>query len=333
MSQKRTMSDEKKGLRLLAMLERLNRGEIICKRQEIERYKITEKTFYRDIQSLREHLEKTYSDGFLSIKSSRSKGGYYLDRERQGWLSQQEIMALSKVLLESRAFSNKELNSLLDKILLQCNPKSRKHVSEMIVNERFNYVPLKHGKPLMDIIWDLSWAISECRLAQIYYRRAKEEECSLRVIEPLGIMFSEFYFYLVARIHDSHYVYPAVFRLDRIGRYKILDDRFKVRYADRFEEGEFRKRIQFMKQGKLLKIQFEFRGESLEAILDRLPTARVIKYQDDKAVVEAEVFGNGIKMWLLSQAEFLTVIHPKDFAAEMKATVEAMARNYSNLKE
>ncbi|MPM43388.1 hypothetical protein SDC9_90061 [bioreactor metagenome] len=328
MSHKKASSDEEKGLRLLSMLERFNRGEVIHKRQETERYNVTEKTFYRDINTLREHFEITYPDGFLTIKNSRKKGGYYLDRDKQGWLSQQEVMATAKVLLESRAFPDAEIVGLLDKILLQCNPESRKHVSEVIRNERYHYQELNHGKPLMDLIWDLSWAIRESRLVEILYRRVKADKDALRVIEPLGIMFSEFYFYLVANIYDSGYEYPAVYRLDRISKYKILAERFKVQYAHRFEEGEFRKRIQFMKQGKLTKIQFKFRGESLEAVLDRLPTARVIGYEDGTALVEAEVFGKGIKMWLLSQAEFLTVTQPPDFVKEMKATIAAMAANY-----
>ena len=40
---------------------------------------------------------------------------------------------------------------------------------------------------------------------------------------------------------------------------------------DRFEKGEFRKRIQFMQGGKLEKIKFKYKGNYLEAILDRLP--------------------------------------------------------------
>lgn len=330
MNHKKASCDEEKGLRLLSMFERLKRGEVIHKQQETERYNVTEKTFYRDIQTLRDYCEKTYPDGCLTIKNSRKKGGYYLDRDKQSWLSQEEVMAAAKVLLESRAFPDAELVGLLDKILLQCNPESRKHVSEMIRNERYHYQELNHGKPLMGIIWDLSWAIRESRLAEIFYRRVKADKDAMRVIEPLGIMFSEFYFYLVANIYETNYEYPAVYRLDRISQYKILDERFKVQYAHRFEEGEFRKRIQFMKQGKLTKIQFKFWGESLEALLDRLPTARVIGYEGGKALIEAEVFGKGIKMWLLSQAEFLTVTQPQDFAKEMKATIAAMAANYCN---
>ena len=79
-------------------------------------------------------------------------------------------------------------------------------------------------------------------------------------------------------------------------------------YKDRFEEGEFRKRVQFMYGGKLKKIRFKYTGMSVEAILDRLPTAKVIKDDEDGKVIEAEVFGDGVDMWLKGQGENVTLL-------------------------
>ena len=52
--------------------------------------------------------------------------------------------------------------------------------------------------------------------------------------------------------------------------------------------------------GKLKKIRFKYTGMSVEAILDRLPTAKVIADGEDGK--EAEVFGgDGVDMWLKGQ--------------------------------
>lgn len=68
-------------------------------------------------------------------------------------------------------------------------------------------------------------------------------------------MFSEYYFYLTAFIEDEDVKkdfdvindsFPTIYRIDRIKSLKVLDERFSIAYKDRFEEGEFRKRIQFM---------------------------------------------------------------------------------------
>lgn len=83
-----------------------------------------------------------------------------------------------------------------------------------------------------------------------------------------------------------------------------------------------------MHAGELIKITFRFWGSSLQAILDRLPTAKVIGKDGDAFVIEAEVYGRGIKMWLLSQAQYLEVIKPKEFREEMKRTIEEMLGNY-----
>lgn len=65
-----------------------------------------------------------------------------------------------------------------------------------------------------------------------------------------------------------------------------------------------------MYTGKLIKIQFKFWGDSLESILDRLPTSEVIGYdeKDNRPIIEADVYREGVKRWLLSQKEFLEVI-------------------------
>lgn len=330
MTAKQYGPEEHKGLRLLQIFGRLSRGEVIRKQEEMERYHATAKTIQRDIETIREYLTKAYSDTPLRVEYSRQQGGYCLKRETQRWLNKHEIMAISKVLLESRAFPKSEMNALIDKILLQCTPEECSHVNDVIGNERFHYVPLQHNKPLTEILWDLSSAITERRLVEMLYCRIKDTASTQRVVEPLGIMFSEYYFYLVANIHGRPYEFPAVYRLDRIDRYTVLAEQFKLRYVERFEEGEFRKRVQFMRPGRILRIQFKFWGESLEAVLDRLPTSRVIGQDGDCAIVEAEVFGKGIKMWLLSQAEYLEVIYPPDFRHEMKTAIAAMYSNYAD---
>jgi hypothetical protein len=60
--------------------------------------------------------------------------------------------------------------------------------------------------------------------------------------------------------------------------------------------------------GKLRKVKFEYTGDSIEAILDRLPTAKVLSEEDGKYVIQAEVFGKGIDMWLRSQGDLIKMV-------------------------
>jgi predicted DNA-binding transcriptional regulator YafY len=108
-----------------------------------------------------------------------------------------------------------------------------------------------------------------------------------------------------------------------------LGEKFKIPYANRFEEGEFRKRVQFMYAGELVKLQFRYSGNSIEAILDRLPTARVLSEDKDGCVVEAEVYGKGVLMWLLSQGDMVEILKPDSYRSEMKELLEQMLKKYS----
>ena len=122
-------------------------------------------------------------------------------------------------------------------------------------------------------------------------------------------MFSEYYFYLIAWFFDDSKDYPAVFRIDRISNIKCKNEKFSIPYKDRFEEGEFRKRVQFMYSGPLKTIRFEFSGPSLEAILDRIPTAQIVAQDEKKTTLKAECYGDGILMWLRTQGENVKILN------------------------
>ena len=88
----------------------------------------------------------------------------------------------------------------------------------------------------------------------------------------------------------------------------IKAEHFHVPYADRFEEGEFRKRIQFMFGGELRIIKFLYKGLSIEAILDRFPTAEILQHDDNGWLVKAEVYGDGVDIWLRGQGDLIEVV-------------------------
>ena len=128
-------------------------------------------------------------------------------------------------------------------------------------------------------------------------------------------MFSEYYFYLTAFLEDKESfenpddLFPTIYRIDRIRSFRVTEEHFAVPYKDRFQEGEFRKRVQFMYGGKLEHIKFKYTGPSIEAVLDRLPTAEIVEQDEDGWLVTAEVFGKGIDMWLRSQGENIQTIN------------------------
>ena len=60
--------------------------------------------------------------------------------------------------------------------------------------------------------------------------------------------------------------------------------------------------------GRLQTIRFQYTGPSIEAVLDRLPTAEIEEQTEDGWIVKAEVFGKGIEMWIRSQGEYVSIL-------------------------
>lgn len=336
------MEKESKNIRVLDIYVRLCEGKIINKAEEAQKFGVDQRSIQRDIDEIRAFLsDRVTSDSgdTRSIKYDRTRKGFYLSGEEGSLMDNSEILAVSKILLESRAFSKREINSILGKFVDGCVPKANmKLVSELIANEKYHYVELKHNGYIKNKLWDIALDIKENNIVSIRYARANDPKESIeRIIEPLSIMFSEYYFYLNAFIieqDDSRkyvhkYNYPAIFRIDRIKTYKRLNEKFKVVYADRFEEGEFRKRVQFMYPGRLEKIRFKFFSDNPEPILDRLPTAKVVDTEEHEVTIEAEVYGKGCLMWLLSQGNKVEVLAPESLRDEMKTKITEMLERYN----
>ncbi len=315
---------------------------MINKMEEAQHFRVGERSIQRDINDIRAFLvEKKVSDSLemRDIKYDRHDKGFVMTGRKESVMTNGEILAVSKILLESRAFTKDEISRILDKMVSGCVPKQNmKLVSDLILNEKFHYVEIHHESYIEDKLWEIGSEIEQCNLLEIVYQKqAMDEEAVVRVIQPLAILFSEYYFYLNAYIVEQDekgkyvqkYEYPAVFRIDRIREYRRLDKKFKIRYADRFEEGEFRKRIQFMYMGRLIRLQFKYTGNSLTSVLDRLPTAKVVGKDPEGSIIEAEVYGRGVLMWLLTQGSMVEVLDPPKVREEMKQMLLEMLSKYT----
>ncbi len=300
---------ENKGFRLLQLYERLSRGEVVRKAELAQKFAVTDKTIQRDIEELRSYLAETRTDaGEASIVYDRNRGGYLLSHAASEWLTNEDVLAVCKILLESRAFCKEELDALLKKLLRQTAPQDRAQVRKLILSEQHYYVPLRHGKKLLSAIWELSQHMTAQHTIRISYCRQDGTE-RVHEVNPVAIMFSEYYFYLIAYLADGRKEFPTIFRIDRIAHFEATVATFRVTHSGKFSDGEFRKRIQFMYAGELRRVTFDYSGASVEAVLDRLPTAKVVSEENGVHRITAEVYGNGIDMWLRSQGEVVKVLN------------------------
>lgn len=320
------MTTEQKDLkiakdRLLAMYAQLAEGKPLYKAREAVKYNCSLRSIQRDIEDLRSFFaDRSETTGVVQeLIYDRKLNAYRLVPPLRNLLTNEETFAVLKVLLESRSLTKTELFPILEKLISCCvPPDNRRQVTDLIANEKYHYVEPRHKKEILEKMWNLSAAIRAHKEIKITYMRQSGDDVS-RVLKPVGIMFSEFYFYLVGFIDKENQLekikfevendpFPTIYRIDRIKEYAVTDRHFNVPYQNRFEEGEFRKRVQFMYGGKLQKIKFWYKGPSVEAVLDRLPTAKILQHNGNGYLITAEVFGKGINMWLRSQGDMVEMV-------------------------
>ena len=305
---------EAKSARLLSIYARFLSGQVLSKGNLAQEYGVTERSIQRDMESLRCFLiEQGLAQDVIYDRKLR---GYRLTNSIPKGLTNSEILAVCKILLESRSMTKAEMLPILDKLLDCCVPdESKALVKDLIANEKHHYIEPHHGKSVLTGLWDIGLAVQQHRVMEIEYTKLKGPATVHRIIEPVGILFSEYYFYLAAYIRDINRKdafsnpedsFPTIYRIDRIRSFSVTEERFYPAYATRFQEGEFRKRVQFMYGGKLETIKFRYTGPSIEAVLDRLPTAEILEQDDKGWTISAEVFGKGVEMWLSSQGDYIS---------------------------
>ena len=316
-SEKSTNADFKYK-RILQLYTRLLKGEVINKAKEAAAANVTERSIQRDLDDLRAFFEEQTAQGKDSYELvySRKEHGYLLKTKSMPTFTNSEVLAICKILLESRAFRKDELEPMLRKLINNgVSQEKQPAIKELISNEFFHYIEPQHKQAFVENLWDLGMAVKEHRMMKISYQKQNGTIVE-RKIKPVGIMFSEFYFYMPAFIADidkearfanKDDSFPTIYRIDRIRSFEVLKETFDIPYRDRFEEGEFRKRIQFMYGGRLRSIRFIYKGSSVEAVLDRLPTAQIIAKTPEGYLISAEVFGDGIDMWIRSQGDMVEV--------------------------
>lgn len=305
-----------KDIRLLELYDRLLKNADIDIKKYAEENKINIRTAERDIKTIRNFLAKKNETKL--IHNSKKKKYQLTYTEDSVNLTKSEILAISKILLASRAFLKDEISLIIDKIVKQCgSEEDLKSIQNLLNNEKFHYIELQHKKSFINYIWDLGQAIKSKKKIEISYKKM-DGKIVKRVVDPVGLMFSEFYFYLLAHIEnidrEKHFAnkedeYPTIYRVDRIEGFKVLNEKFTpTLYTNRFQEGKFRKQVQFMTGGRLRKFKFIYKGTSIEAVLDKIPTAKAKEIDNNIYEVTAQVFGNGIDRWILSQGDAIEII-------------------------
>ena len=320
-----------KQARVLEIFFRGLRGEDLSVQKLADEYEVSTKSITRNINDLKAFLaDHRELVGNTELQYSHQDKCYRLHMDE--FLSNKELFSLVEVMIGARAFSKLELLALTDKLKRFTTTEDRPKLNELIRKELYHYNEVKHDcDSVQDNLWQLVNCINEHREISIEYYKMDRSYVTHR-LRPASVMFADHYFYLIAfRAEDAENM-PRYFRVDRIKHITEHRKRFTGQDAPSFDEGLLRQRSLFMWPGELRTIRFEFTGPSVQAVLDKLPTAKIIERTGGKYLIEAEVYGDGIKMWLLSQGAWVKVIRPAEFVNAFQRIIQAMACLYDGVE-
>lgn len=304
----------------IAFIERhaLTKDEIY----EIMDYK-SERSVQRYIKDLNLFFEVTHN---LNINYHASNQKYVLEGELSLSFSKQQALVLLKILIASRALNTEEVSSVINNMTSLLPYEDRRFIDKVLASEKKSYHPINLNEPMINRIWQLHEVIHHKKHIKFNYYNAMNQERT-HTIQPYFITFSELYFYIIGINEKGH---TLIFRIDRIETFEIINETFHHTPPHYLSPMKIKDRIYFMYGGNLQRVRFEFNGGIIESVLDRFPTAKTIKndHKNNKYVVEVEVIGDGILMWLLSQGRRVKVLSPQSMVDKMKEEVEAIQRNY-----
>lgn len=314
--------------RVLEILFRLVIGSEVSVAELAKEYEVSTKSISRDISEIKNFMadhRELLSNGEMKYSASSKK--YYL--ELPYYLDSDEMFALVKVLIGSRGFSKTQTLEIISKLKRFTTKQDQEIINKLISNEVYHFNEVKHDcKSVIDNLWKLTSCIDKHKEITISYYKMNRDYVERRV-RPLAITFTDYYFYLIGyQQSDSSNWDIRYYRVDRIVRIVEHRTEYDVKEKGRFDEGDLMSKIQFMFPGKTRHIRFEFSGPSVQAILDKIPTAKVVEIKDGTYIIEAEVFGSGINMYLLSQGSWVKALAPAEFVEEMKTEIEKMVGRY-----
>ena len=174
--------------RVLDIYTKLMNGYLVSKGEEAVNYGVNECSIQRDVDDIRNYFE-TDAERVGCINSviyDRIGKGYRLEQIYKMKFSNSEVLALCKILLDSRAFTKEEMLGMLDKLISCCVPKTNQQlVNDLISNEAFHYVEPKHKTKFIDMMWNIGQAIRGGNYIEVDYTRTKDKAVVKRKLKSV----------------------------------------------------------------------------------------------------------------------------------------------------
>ena len=315
--------------RLLAIFYQLIWDNHVTVFDLCQEYQVSEKTIKRDISTVRSFLADNRDlVGNVELSYDNLEQRYKLNR--LDGLSSQELLVVMKILVGSRTLDRDSLKEVIKRLTVCANNTRQEIFHDFCKNELEYYRAVKkeENTNIPESIWKLEEMIRKGQSVCIAYEKL-DGSCVDRNLYPISVVFSGFYFYLLACRSDMEKSAVIYYRVDRIkeiqeGKEKIPDSLEKRHQLD-----DARLYNQKMFMGERTRIRFLYNGPSFQAVLDRFPTAEVVRQEEKGAEISALVeYSRGTIMELMLQGSWIKVLGPEKLVEDMKEELQKMQSLY-----
>lgn len=309
--------------RLLTIFLRLQSGEKISKATLAEEFSVNLRTIQRDLSSLRIALEEVGVDKELDFDTSNNM--YFLKGKNS--FSKKDVLVISKILLENRAFNKEEINSLLERLLATLTEEGNREIKSIIQSEWFSYKSLTNDCNRIDTIWNISEMIRKEQMIEISYT-APMKTSKKHIVYPISLYYDSHYFYLVA--YNIKYEGYRTYRIDRIEDYvEVSVEKPDISYGKKYKDGDVRNYRVDAYEGTMIRIQLIYIG-NVEIVFDQFPESKLLsELGEDQYKIEIQTQNTqGLKRWLLGQGSQVKILSPQSLITEIQETLEKMIKIY-----
>lgn len=290
--------------RLFEILYILLQKKKVTAKELAERFEVSTRTIYRDIETL--------SNANIPIYMSKGKdGGISILEEyvlNKSILSEEEQKQILIALQSLETMNNHNEKDVLEKMSIIFNKK----VTDWIKIDFSNWSPSKENT--FQIIKS---AILNKQLIEFTYYNSTGEK-NLRIVEPLQIWFKDKSWYLVSycRLKENY----RFFKLTRMKEVKQLKEHFQRELPKQNEEEKYLKNIF---------LELEISKEMAFRVYDEFDNDEITKKDDGNFIVKVEFPENEwVYSFILSFGEYIKVISPKYAKNAIKQKLQKSLKNY-----
>jgi len=310
--------------RVTAILIQLQSKKIVKAQDIAERFNISLRTVYRDINTLQEAGVPVIGEaglGYSIMDGYRLPPVMFTKEEAAAFLTAEKL--IEKFTDTSTEASYKSAMYKVRAVLRSTEKDMLENIEEHI--EVIRKVMPYNDSSVNNTLQNLLKSISEKKILNIHYSAFTSEEITQRDIEPIGIFYSNGYWHTIAfcRLRNDY----RDFRTDRILRITFIDKTFDKEhpslktYLEQMDEKKELQKIVINVDGyaaKFLSVQKYYYGFFKEEKINDCVQMTFLTPYDDY-----------FERWFITFADHAEIVSPDSLKIKLKTLVEKIQQKIS----